>query len=382
MFEYKINKKCPSTKARLGEFKTPHGLIKTPCFMPVGTKASVKTLTNDDLNNLDAEIILANTYHLELRPGSKLIAQMGGLHKWMNWNKPMLTDSGGFQVFSLGEGQRFKKTKEKLIKITEDGVFFRSHIDGSKKFLSPEDVMEIEHNLGADIIMAFDECTPADCNKEYALQAMKRTHRWLDRCIDYHNKKGDLNKQALFGIIQGGMFDDLREESTKYICSKNLPGIAIGGLSVGEDKETMYKTIDNVVPFLPEEKVRYLMGVGDPIDLVEAVTRGIDIFDCVLPTRLGRHGTALTETGKMNLLNSQYKTDGAPISIDCNCETCRNHSKSYIHHLIKEKEITGLKLITIHNIHFLINLIKALRKAISTNTMDDFVNKTRENLTR
>jgi queuine tRNA-ribosyltransferase len=381
MFEYKIHKKCSKTKARLGEFHTPHGVIQTPCFMPVGTKATVKTLTKDDLNELNAEIILANTYHLELRPGSELVKEMGGLHKWMNWDKPILTDSGGFQVFSLAASKRTLKNQEKLVKITEEGVHFRSHIDGRKYFFSPEEVMKIEHNLGADIIMAFDECSAADVSKEYAVAAMERTHRWLDRCVEYHNKNSN-GKQALFGIIQGGMFEDLRKESAQYICKKDLPGIAIGGLSVGESKELMYKTVDIVIPELPDNKVRYLMGVGDPIDLVESVIRGVDIFDCVLPTRLARHGTAFVPEGKLNILNEKYSRDPKPILEGCQCICCKNYSRSYIRHLLKEKEITGLKLLSMHNVHYLINLIKELRLAIKEDRTDVFVKNLKSNLTK
>jgi len=378
MFSFKINNSCKNSQARTGLFDTPHGNIQTPCFMPVGTKASVKTLTNRDLDDLQAEIILSNTYHLEIRPGSKLIKEMGGLHNWMSWDKPILTDSGGFQVFSLA-GKR-NKNKEKLVKITEEGVHFKSHLDGAKFFFSPEKAIEIQHNLGADIIMAFDECIASGASKEYTAKATDRTHRWLKRCKDYHLENGD-SSQALFGIVQGGMYKDLRKESAEFVTNQNLPGIAIGGLSVGEENELMYEVLDYTVPNLPNDKIRYLMGVGEPLDLLEAIHRGIDIFDCVLPTRLARHSTVLSRNGKLNLQNEQYKLDNNPIDNECECYCCQNFSRSYLRHLVKENEITGLSLLSMHNIHYLISLIKDVRKAIDEGKFKEFYNKTKKDLT-
>jgi len=371
MFEFKIKYRCKRTKARIGEFITPHGIIKTPCFMPVGTKGSVKTLDPNDLNLLDANIILANTYHLELRPGSELIKKMGGLHKWINWDKPMLTDSGGYQVFSLGQKKERFKNQEKLVKITEEGVHFRSIIDGSKLFFTPEKVMEIQQNLGADIIMAFDECAPHDSSREYAEKAMIRTHNWLNRCIAYKEEKGS-KEQALFGIIQGCMYEDLRIKSAKFIAEKNLPGIAIGGLSVGEGQAEMLRVLDQINPFFPDSKVRYLMGVGDPLDLLEVVKRGVDIFDCVLPTRLARHGTMLNESGYVNLLNNKFLDDKTPLSENTK-NPVHHYSKSYIRHLIKENEITGLRILTINNIFYLFDLLEKYKEAIKNDETEEFI---------
>jgi queuine tRNA-ribosyltransferase len=309
--------------ARAGIFETPHGPILTPTFAPVGTQATVKTLTPAQLESTGANLILANTYHLFLRPGADLIADMGGLHKFMHWDKPILTDSGGFQVFSLAE----------MRKIDEDGVTFRSHLDGSKKRLTPEITVQIQEKLGADIIMAFDECS-SPYDKEYSEKAMQRTHAWLRRCI--HAKKRE--DQALFGIVQGGIFPDLRKESAEFISSMDLPGYAIGGLSVGETKPEMYKTIEVVNAILPQNKPRYLMGVGTPEDLIYGVQRGIDIFDCVLATRLARHAAALTNNGRINLMNSKYARDPNPIEEGCTCYTCQTVSRAYLRHLIMAKE--------------------------------------------
>lgn len=383
MFDFKIKKKCTSSLARLGVYQTLHGEIETPCFMPVGTKGTVKTLIAEDLKSLGAEIILGNTYHLELRPGSELIKRMGGLHKWSSWDKPILTDSGGFQVFSLSLGKdKNNPLKKSLVKISDEGVMFSSYLDGSKHFFSPEKVMEIEHNLGADIMMAFDECVPADTNEDYTYTAMNRTHRWLERCIKVHQESKKDKEQALFGIVQGGVHKDLRIESAKFVSAQEVAGIAIGGLSVGEGRETMCRVIDQIVPYLPEDKIRYLMGVGDPMDLIECIDRGIDIFDCVLPTRLARHGTALVKQGKLHLLNENLKEDNSPVQAGCKCVCCQNYSRSYISHLIRENEISGLHLLSMHNIAFLFNLITEVKEAIQSDKMPEFKQKWKNNLTK
>lgn len=390
MFEFKVLHKAKNSNARTGKFKTPHGIIQTPVFMPVGTKATVKTLSSHDLENLNAEIILANTYHLYLRPGEKLIKKMGGLHKWMNWNKPILTDSGGFQVFSLGNENGYSKDSlpfKTTVKIDENGVEFKSHLDGSKHYFTPEKAMQIEHDLGADIIMAFDECAPANSSKEYFKAAMIRTHNWVLRCKKEHekleNKKG-LNKsknrhknthsfpQALFPIVQGGLYKDLRMESAKFIDSLDLPGNAIGGLSVGESKEKMLEMIEVTIPHLSGNKPRYLMGVGTPEDLLECVDRGIDMFDCVHPTRMARHGAFWTESGRYAIKNEQFKFDKNSLQKNCQCETCKNYSRSYLRHLIFENEILGLRLMTIHNLHFLLNLMRQIRTHIQKGTFKKF----------
>lgn len=337
--------------------------------MPVGTLATVKSVSPDELHQLGADIILANTYHLYLRPGEALIKKMGGLHKWMNWNKPILTDSGGFQVFSMGKSSLG-------VKIKDDGVEFRSHHDGSKHFLSPEKAIQIQHNLGADIIMAFDECAPVDKEKKYVVAAMQRTHDWLIRCRKEHEnlekKKTKQAPQALFPIIQGGTHEDLRIASTQFICSMDWPGIAIGGLSVGETKAEMYHAIETIHPYLPEEKPRYLMGVGTPEDLLECVERGIDMFDCVLPTRMSRHGAFWDTKGRQNIRNAQYSSDNTSLQKNCQCYTCKNFSKSYLRHLLQEGEILGHRLMTIHNLHFLLDLMSKIRDAIAKGDFSKF----------
>jgi queuine tRNA-ribosyltransferase len=351
--------------ARTGELTTAHGTIKTPTFMPVGTKATVKTLSNQEIKNIKSEIILANTYHLYLRPGADLVEKMGGLHKWMNHNIPMLTDSGGFQVFSLG--------RQGNVKIDDNGVTFKSHLDGSSHYFTPEKAIQIQHQLGADIIMAFDECAPADSSKEYFKKAMTRTHNWLIRSIKEHQKLlKDKESPLLFGIVQGGMHQDLRQESAKFINSLDLPGNAIGGLSVGESKKDMYEMISAVTPHLSENKPRYLMGVGTPEDLVEAISRGIDMFDCVNPTRIARHGSFWNQDGQHTIRNKRFEFDSAPLDQDCDCEACQNHSRSYIRHLLVEKEILGLRLLSIHNLHFLINLGRQSQEAIEKNQFQAF----------
>ncbi|KKP39436.1 MAG: queuine tRNA-ribosyltransferase, queuine tRNA-ribosyltransferase [Candidatus Peregrinibacteria bacterium GW2011_GWF2_33_10] len=363
MFDFQIiaNEK----NARAGLIKTSSGEIKTPVFMPCGTKATVKSLDPDDLKSLNVQVLLGNTYHLHLRPGEKLIKKMGGLHKWMNWNKPILTDSGGFQVFSLGQGQD-RALVLKAPKITKEGVEFYSHIDGSSHFLTPEKAIEIQSDLGSDIMMAFDECAPGDSSKSYAKSAMKRTHDWAKRCLTEHARLAKNNSEigALFPIIQGVTFDDLRIESTKFISDLNTAGIAIGGLSVGEDKNTMYHVLDLIQPYLPQDKPHYLMGVGTPEDLLEGVERGIDMFDCVLPTRFARHGTCWTEYGRINVRNEKFKNLNSPIDDNCSCYACKNFSLSYIRHLFIEKEILGIRLMTLHNLHFLINLMENIRENI------------------
>jgi len=374
-FKFKIVDSDKKTKARVGQFKTPHGIINTPVYMPVGTKASVKTLSPEELNDIGAEIILANTYHLYLRPGEKTIQKLGGLQKWTNWKKPMLTDSGGFQVFSLAQEKGFtKKGSKTLVKVKEDGVEFKSHLDGTTHFFTPEKAMKIQSDLGADIIMAFDECAPVHATKKYITEAMERTHRWAERCKKEHQKlqKNKKNKQALFPIIQGGIFDDLRTESAKFIAGLNLPGIAIGGLSVGESKEKMYHILDVINPYLPKNKPRYLMGVGSPDDILEAVSHGIDMFDCVMATRNARHGSFWTLNGRAHLANAGFKNDKNPLMKGCNCYTCKNFSTSYVRHLFIEQEMLGLRLLTIHNVHFLVDLMTKIRENIGKGKFEQF----------
>lgn len=341
-------------ESRAGIFSTPHGEIQTPIFAPVGTQATVKSLTPQQLEETGASLVLSNTYHLYLRPGANLVQEMGGLHNFMQWHQPMLTDSGGFQVFSLSD----------MREVDEDGVTFRSHIDGSTHRFTPEKAIEIQEKLGADIIMAFDECaSPYD--KEYSEKAMQRTHRWAERCASAKTRPD----QALFGIVQGGIFPDLREESARFISALDTPGIAIGGLSVGETKTEMYNTLEIVNRILPEHKPRYLMGVGAPEDLVIGVLHGVDIFDCVLPTRLARHNAALTFTGRLNLMNAKFAQDKSPIETGCTCYTCQTFTKGYIRHLIAAKEMLSGTLISIHNIHMLQQLMKQLRQAILDDTI-------------
>jgi len=335
--------------ARAGTFETPHGTLETPLFAPVGTQATVKAVTPAQLEAMQASLILANTYHLYLRPGDELIAEMGGLHEFMQWPHPILTDSGGFQVFSLGD----------INEIDDEGVTFQSHIDGSRHRFTPEKAIEVQENLGADIIMAFDECAdPYD--RAYSEKAMKRTHDWARRCKAAQTR----SDQALFGIVQGGIFPDLREESAATIASLDFPGNAIGGLSVGETKEEMHAILEVVDPILPADKPRYLMGVGTPVDLVEGVARGIDIFDCVLPTRVARNGQALLFSEKFNMRNAQFADDPAPIDETCPCYACQTFSRAYIRHLMVAKEILGATLLTIHNLHTMLRLIAEIREAV------------------
>ncbi|MFH1749310.1 MAG: tRNA guanosine(34) transglycosylase Tgt [bacterium] len=356
MFNFKINKTDKKSSARTGEFLTPHGKIHTPVFMPVGTQGSVKAISPKELEELQIEIILSNTYHLFLRPGLNVIDKFAGLHKFIGWDKPILTDSGGFQIFSL------KKTK-----ITDKGAWFSSHIDGSRHFITPKKSIQIQKKLGADIIMAFDHCPAGTQSKKYIKDATLRTHKWLDLSINEWSLDSARDKQALFGIVQGGIFRDLRAESARYIISKNLPGNAIGGLAVGEDKSAMWKVIRLMNDMFPKEKPRYLMGVGEPSDLITAIGYGMDMFDCVLPTRIARNGVVFSKYGKINLLNSKHKLNTKPIEKSCKCYSCQNFSRAYIRHLLLSKEILGVRLTTIHNLFYIQTLINNIRISIENN---------------
>ncbi|QAT42738.1 tRNA guanosine(34) transglycosylase Tgt [Aminipila luticellarii] len=359
---YELLKKDSRTKARRGRVHTPHGTIETPVFMPVGTAATVKAMRPEQVKEMGAQIILSNTYHLYLRPGHEIVREAGGLHKFMNWDRAILTDSGGFQVFSLGA----------LRKITEEGVQFRSHIDGSKHMLSPEKSMEIQNALGSDIMMAFDECAPYPSDRDYVKNSLERTTRWLKRCKEYHK---DTERQSLFGIMQGGMYKDLRYESAMQVVDLDLPGYAIGGLSVGEPKELMLDILDDCVDYLPEEKARYLMGVGSPDYLFEGVERGVDMFDCVLPTRIARHGMAMTSYGRVNIKNAKYERDFEALDPECDCYTCRNYSKAYLRHLYKCDEMLSAMLLSNHNLHFLVNMMGNIRKAIEEDRFLEYKNE-------
>ena len=357
---YELKHICKQSGARRGVIHTPHGDIETPVFMPVGTQATVKSMTPEELKEeVKAHIILSNTYHLYLRPGSKLIREAGGLHKFMNWDRAILTDSGGFQVFSLGD----------LRKIDEEGVEFKSHLDGSRHFLTPEKVMEIENDLGSDIMMAFDECVQYPAEHEYTKEAMERTMRWAARCKEAHK---NTEKQGLFGIVQGGMYKDLREKSAKTLVEMDFPGYAVGGLSVGEPKELMCELLEFTTQFLPVDKPRYLMGVGTPDYLIEATLRGIDMCDCVLPTRIARNGTALTSHGKVVVRNATYEKDWNKLDEECDCYTCKNYTRAYIRHLVKTNEILGIRLLSIHNLRFLTRLMEQVREAIENDSLMDF----------
>lgn len=356
---YELVKKDARTGARAGIIHTPHGSFPTPIFMPVGTQASVKGVSPDELRDLGAGIILSNTYHLFLRPGMDLIREAGGLHKFMHWDGAILTDSGGFQVFSLGD----------LRKITEEGVTFRSHIDGSKKFLSPEVSMEVQMALGSDIVMAFDECVPYPADYNYAKQSTERTIRWLQRCKDAMTAPN----QGLFGIVQGGMYKDLREWSARETTAMDLPGYAVGGLSVGEPKELMYEMLEYSTSLLPQDKPRYLMGVGTPDCLVEGVQRGIDMFDCVYPTRVARNGMAMTWTGRLVMKNAQFTHDHTVLEEGCGCYACRNgYTRAYIRHLVRANEIFGLRLLSLHNLYFLQEFMRRMRQAILEDRFTEF----------
>lgn len=366
---YKLLKK--SGKVRRGEFTTPHGTIQTPVFMNVGTLAAIKgAVSSIDLKEIGCQVELSNTYHLHLRPGDKVVRALGGLHKFMNWDRPILTDSGGFQVFSLSD----------IRKIKEEGVYFNSHIDGHKIFMGPEESMQIQSNLASTIAMAFDECIPNPSTREYVVDSVERTTRWLVRCkeeMDRLNSLPDtINKnQMLFGINQGGTYEDIRIEHAKTISKMDLDGYAIGGLAVGESHEEMYRIIDAVVPYLPQDKPIYLMGVGTPENILEAVSRGVDFFDCVLPARNGRHGHVFTKHGKINLMNAKFELDESSIDEGCQCPACRNHSRAYIRHLFKAKEMLAMRLCVLHNLYFYNNLMKEIRDAIDGDYFEEYKNK-------
>lgn len=349
-FSYELIKTCKQSGARLGVLRTPHGDIPTPIYMPVGTQAVVKAMTSRQMREIDAKILLANTYHLHLRPGEKLIEKAGGLHKFMNWNGPILTDSGGFQVFSLA----------KLNQITEEGVKFRSHLDGTLEMMTPESSMAIQEALGADIAMAFDVCSPYPCDYDTAREAMERTHRWAVRCKEAHTRED----QALFGIVQGAFYENLRKESVRFLTTLDFPGYGIGGLSVGEPKSLMYEILDSMMPLIPVHKPRYLMGIGTADCLVEGVLRGVDMFDCVLATRVARNGTALVPEGRLVVRNATYAEDFRPIQEGCDCYACTHHTRAYIRHLIKANEITGAHLVSVHNLRYLLRLMEEMREAI------------------
>jgi queuine tRNA-ribosyltransferase len=357
-FHYELIAEDTETGARAGVLHTPHGKIETPIFMPVGTQATVKTLDQHDLIEAQAQIILGNAYHLYLRPGHELIDRMGGLHQFMNWSHPILTDSGGFQVFSLGD----------LNKISEEGVRFQSHLDGSSHLFTPESVMEIEHGLGADIIMAFDECTPYPCERDYAEKSMRMTLRWAERCIKRHQElsaqRTHRPPQALFGIVQGSVYPDLRRTCAQELIQMDLPGYAIGGLAVGEPRDSMFDVIRETTPLLPNDKPRYLMGVGLPNDLVEAVGAGADMFDCVVPTRNARNGTVFTRNGRLRLRNAAHAEDPQPLESECACKTCTHYSRAYLRHLFKTNEVLGMHLATFHNVFFFQQLMRDMRDAI------------------
>jgi queuine tRNA-ribosyltransferase len=356
MFEFEIL--AQNGLARAGVFHTPHGHLKTPVFAPVGTQATVKTVTPAQLAELGASLVLSNTYHLYLRPGDELVARSGGLHEFMHWPHPMLTDSGGYQVFSLARTR----------KIDEAGVTFKSHIDGSEHRFTPERSIQIQENLGADIIMAFDECADPN-NTEYIQKAMQRTHAWAERSLKAHQRQD----QALFGIIQGGVDLEMRVTSAKFISSLPFPGIAIGGLSVGETKSEMYTVLETINPYLPEHKPRYLMGVGTPEDLINGVCRGIDVFDCVLPTRLARHHSAFSRNGRLNMMNAAFASDLRPIDEDCDCYTCQSFSRAYIRHLVVAKELLAGTLLSIHNLHTLIRLMSEIREMILAGIFEEHI---------
>lgn len=357
-FKYKLVAVCPETGARAGELTTPHGVIETPVFMPVGTQATVKAMTPPELEEIGAQIVLSNTYHLYMRPGPDIIEEAGGLHSFMRWDHPILTDSGGFQVFSLSD----------LRSISDDGVEFRSHLNGSKHFMRPEDSIDIQMKLGGDIAMCFDECVALPATEEYSRAAMERTIRWAKRCKERHNREG----QTLFGIVQGSAFEGQRAECIRRLEDIGFPGYGIGGLSVGETHDEMYRVLDALCPEMPREKPRYLMGVGFPTNLVEAVARGVDMFDCVLPTRNARNGQVLTSFGKLNLRNQGYARDFTPIDPACGCYVCKNFTRAYIRHLHAAGEILAARLCTWHNLYFLVNLMRDARRAIIAGSFPAF----------
>lgn len=357
--KYELLKKEKNTNARYGLLHTNYGVYQTPMFMPVGTQATVKTLSPEEIKDMNCGVILSNTYHLWLRPGEDIVSKAGGLHKFMNYDGPILTDSGGFQVFSLA--------KNKKKDIIEEGVKFKSHLDGSNLLLTPEKSIEIQNKLDSDIAMSFDECIPYPVSYEYAKKSTERTLRWAKRGLDVHSNPN----QSLFGIVQGGEFEDLRKYSALETVKMDFDGYSIGGTSVGESKETMYKMVDYAIKYLPEDKPRYLMGVGDPIDLIEGVIRGVDMFDCVLPTRLARHGNVFTKDGRINIRNSKYKEDFTALD-ECDCYACKHYTKAYIRHLIVANETFGARLLSIHNIRFLVRLMEDLRVSIKNDTLLEY----------
>ena len=357
--EFEVLHQDSGTKARRGRMKTPHGIVETPVFMPVGTQATVKAMKPESVEATGAQIILANTYHLMLRPGSDIVREAGGLHEFMNWHRPILTDCGGFQVFSLGH----------MRKITEEGALFSSHIDGSRHMLSPEKSMEVQNDLGSDIIMGFDECAPPDASYDYIAKSQARTTRWLERCIEAHKFP---ERQALFGIMQGGFFRDLREESAREIVKFDLPGYAVGGISVGETKEQYTGVLDYAPDLLPYDKPRYVMGIGTPDYILEAVERGVDMFDCVEPTRIARHGMATTSRGRVNIKNAKYERDFGPLDPECDCYTCRHYSRAYLRHLFKAGETMSAMLLSEHNLRFLSKLSEDIRKSIEEDRFTEF----------
>jgi queuine tRNA-ribosyltransferase len=356
-FSFELAEECSHTWARVGVLHTPHGDVPTPVFCPVGTQATVKTLTPRTLEEIGASLIVANTYHLHLRPGAEIIAKLGGLHRFMCWEGPILTDSGGFQVFSMGH----------LREIDDDGVTFRSHIDGSEQRLTPEKSIAVQEQLGADIIVALDVCPPYPSDHDHNVLALERTHPWAERCLKAHTR----DDQMMLGVVQGGTFADLRAESARYLVSLDFPGYAIGGLSVGEPKGLMHDMLEVTIPLLPEDKPRHLLGVGSPEDIFEGVARGIDIFDCALPTRVARNGTFFTREGRLNIRNAQHKDDPAPVMEECTCYCCRNFSRAYLRHLVIAKEILGLQLATIHNLHFMLTLMAEIREAVRQGRFPD-----------
>lgn len=356
--------KNTDNKSRTGAIETARGVVNTPAFMPVGTQGTVKAMSPEELKEIGAEIILSNTYHLYLRPGHEIIHKLGGLHKFMNWDGPILTDSGGFQVYSLSS----------LRRITEDGVEFRSHIDGALHFLTPENAMEIQAMLGSDIAMVFDECTPYPVDYDYAAKSLELTTKWARRCSTFNIQRSTLNKnkQALFGIIQGGMYKDLRKRSLEELMEIGFDGYAAGGLSVGEPKEEMYEIIEFIGPLMPNNKPRYLMGVGDLLDVLVAVENGFDMFDCVMPTRNARNGTLFTSKGRISIKRTEFKADPEPLDPDCNCYTCRNYSRAYLRHLFLSKEILSMRLNTIHNLYFYLDFFRKMRNSINSKTFSQF----------
>ncbi|SFM05103.1 queuine tRNA-ribosyltransferase [Gracilibacillus orientalis] len=356
---YEHIKTCKQTGARLGKVHTPHGSFDTPAFMPVGTLATVKTMSPEELKEMGANMILSNTYHLWLRPGEDIVKEAGGLHQFMNWDGAILTDSGGFQVFSLSD----------LRNIEEEGVHFRNHISGDKLFLSPEKAMRIQNDLGSDIMMAFDECPPYPAEHDYMKKSVERTSRWAERCLEAHERK---DVQGLFGIVQGGEYEDLRRLSAQDLTSLDFPGYAIGGLSVGEPKDVMNRVLEFTTPLLPSDKPRYLMGVGSPDSLIDGAIRGVDMFDCVLPTRIARNGTCMTSEGRLVVRNAKFARDFSPLDPNCDCHVCKNYTRAYIRHLVKSSETFGFRLTTYHNLYFLLKLMEQVRDAIKQDRLGDF----------